>query len=51
MWRMMKLVGHPNVEIYKLDGFDHGSMCHPAFCILIDLIKTTNINPLITSQK
>jgi len=39
MWRMMKLVGHPNVEIYKLDGFDHGSMCHPAFYILIDSIK------------
>lgn len=39
MWRMMKLVGHHNVEIYKLDGFDHGSMCHPAFSILIDTVK------------
>lgn len=34
MWRMMKLVGHPNVAIYKLDGYNHGAMAAPAFHIL-----------------
>ena len=34
MWRMMKLVGHPDVRIYELDGHDHGAMAHPAFHIL-----------------
>lgn len=34
MWRMMKLAGHPDVGIYKLDGYNHGDMCHPAFHIL-----------------
>lgn len=39
MWRMMKLNGHPEVRIYKLDGFNHGDMCHPAFKILKDEAK------------
>lgn len=39
MWRMMKLNGHPYVRIYKLDGYNHGEMCHPAFKILKDEVK------------
>lgn len=39
MWRMMKVVGHPAVEIYELDGFDHGSMAHPAHSILLEYIR------------
>lgn len=39
MWRMMKLNGHPDVRIYKLDGFNHGDMVHPAFKILKDEVK------------
>ncbi|MDO4320185.1 MAG: alpha/beta hydrolase [Bacteroidales bacterium] len=34
MWRMMKLTGHPDVSIYKLDGYDHGAMAGPAHHIL-----------------
>lgn len=34
MWRMMKLAGHPDVEIYKLDGYNHGDMARPAHHIL-----------------
>lgn len=26
MWRMMKLLGHPDVQIFKLDGYNHGQM-------------------------
>lgn len=39
MWRMMKLVGHEDVRIYKLDGFNHGDMGWPAQKILKDEIK------------
>lgn len=35
MWRMMKLVGHPYVKIYKLDGYNHGDMAAPAHHILL----------------
>lgn len=34
MWRMMKLSGHPDVKIFKLDGYDHGGMAAPAHHIL-----------------
>lgn len=44
-YRMMKLVGHPEVYLYELDGFDHGAMATPAFHILLyhvnELTKTT----------
>ncbi|MCM1503051.1 MAG: alpha/beta hydrolase [Bacteroidales bacterium] len=39
MWRMMKLTGHPDTEIYKLDGYDHGAMAAPAFHILKNTIR------------
>lgn len=39
MWRMMKLVGHPDVSIYKLDGYKHGNMPGPAHYILKQTIK------------
>ncbi len=35
MWRMMKLAGHKRTTIFKLEGFDHGSMVDPAFPLLI----------------
>ncbi len=35
MWRMMKLAGHKRTTIYKLEGFNHGSMAEPAFPLLI----------------
>lgn len=34
MWRMMKLAGHSDVSIYKLDGYNHGDMAVPAHHIL-----------------
>ncbi len=36
MWRMMKLTGHPDVKIYKLDGYNHGDMAAPAHHILLN---------------
>lgn len=39
MWRMMKLVGHPDVRIFKIDGHGHGAMSHPGHHILKRQIK------------
>lgn len=33
-WRMLKLVGHKDVSLYEMQGYDHGSMPHPAYHIL-----------------
>lgn len=34
LWRLLRLIGHPDVSIYELDGYDHGSMADPAHHIL-----------------
>lgn len=39
MWRMMRLAGHPDVKIFKLDGYNHGDMATPAHHILIREIE------------
>lgn len=39
LWRMLKLMGHPYVKIYKLDGYDHGAMAEPGHHILKQEIK------------
>jgi acetyl esterase/lipase len=39
LWRMMQIVGHPNTEIYELDGYDHGQMAEPAHPLLICFIE------------
>lgn len=48
-YRMMKLVGHPDVRLYELDGFNHGAMATPAFHILLqyvnELAKKADANP------
>lgn len=33
-WRMLKLVGHPDVTLYEMQGYDHGAMPHPAYHIM-----------------
>ncbi len=35
LWRMLKLVGHTNVALRELDGFNHGEMPEPAFPLLV----------------
>jgi len=39
MWRMMKLVGHPDAGLYELQGFDHGNMAEPAFPLLLRFVE------------
>ncbi|MEQ1830643.1 MAG: alpha/beta hydrolase [Pirellula sp.] len=38
-WRMLKVVGHPNAELYELQGYDHGGMAEPGFPLLLQFIK------------
>jgi alpha/beta hydrolase fold len=40
MWRMMKLAGHKRTRIFKLEGFNHGSMIEPGFTLLIKEVTT-----------
>lgn len=39
MWRMLKVVGHPNVELFELQGYDHGGMAEPGFPLLLQFVK------------
>ena len=39
-WRMLQLVGHKHTKLYEMQGFDHGSMLHPAYHVLKEYIKT-----------
>ncbi|UOB17279.1 alpha/beta hydrolase [Abyssalbus ytuae] len=38
-FRMMKVAGHKDIQIFELDGYGHG-MTYPAFPLLIDFIKS-----------
>jgi acetyl esterase/lipase len=38
-WRMMKLVGHSDVHLLELGGYDHGGMATPAFPLLLRFIR------------
>ncbi|MCQ2203542.1 MAG: alpha/beta hydrolase [Bacteroidales bacterium] len=38
-WRMLKLVGHKDVTLYEMQGFDHGAMPQPAYHVLKEHIK------------
>lgn len=45
LWRMMKLVEHPDTELFELDGFNHGQMAVPAHPLLLRFVRR------ISSQK
>ena len=38
-WRMLKLVGHKDVTLYEMQGYDHGAMARPAYHVLKEHIK------------
>ena len=44
LWRMMKLGGRPDTELYELQGFDHGGMPEPAYPLLLRFIKRLSPN-------
>ena len=38
MWRMMKVVGHPDTRLYEMDGYGH-NMLTPAYPLLIKEVR------------
>jgi hypothetical protein len=44
MMRMMKVAGHNQVNIYELDGNNHGQMKHPAFPLLLREVEALTNN-------
>ena len=51
-WRMLKLVGHKDVTLYEMQGYDHGAMPFPAYKILKDHIRriTAKMTPSLTAH-
>lgn len=39
LWRMFKEVKHPDVELFELQGYDHGGMAEPAFPLLLKFVR------------
>lgn len=39
MWRMMKEVKHPDVDILELEGYNHGGMAVPAHPLLLRFVE------------
>lgn len=39
LWRMLKEVGHEKVELFELEGYDHGQMAGPAHPLLLRFIQ------------
>lgn len=39
LYSILKAVGHKDVTLYELEGFDHGTVCAPACYLAIDWIK------------
>ena len=44
LWRMMKVVGHPDTRIYEMDGYGH-SMTAPAFPLLLKELERISNDP------
>ena len=42
MWRMMKVVGHSDVELYELEGFNHGQMAEAAYPLLVRFVNSAS---------
>ncbi|MBB3209146.1 acetyl esterase/lipase [Rhodopirellula rubra] len=39
LWRMLKVAGDEDVELFELDGFDHGQMANPAHALTIKFVR------------
>jgi acetyl esterase/lipase len=39
LWRMLKEAGHKKVELFELEGYDHGQMAGPAHPLLLRFIQ------------
>jgi acetyl esterase/lipase len=42
LWRMLKLVGHPDFELHEIQGYDHSGMVAPGMPMVLDYLKKRN---------
>ena len=50
-WRMLKVIGHPDVTLHELGGYDHGGMAKPAFPLLLKFVdRVTNKGGDVTTK-
>jgi acetyl esterase/lipase len=40
LWRMLKLVKHPDVTLHELQGYDHGQMAEPSMPLLLRFVES-----------
>ena len=40
LWRMMQVIGHPDTELFELEGYNHGQMAKPAHALLLRFVRT-----------
>lgn len=45
-WRMLKEAGHEHVELFELEGYDHGQMAAPAHPLMLRFIRGLEDSPL-----
>lgn len=43
-WRMLRVAGHPDVQLIELKGCDHAGMAEPAFPHLIEFVRARSGN-------
>jgi acetyl esterase/lipase len=52
LWRMMQVVGHPDTELFELEGFNHGQMAKPAHPLLLRFVRklSSKVEGLASSE-
>ena len=48
-WRMLKEVGHPDVQLLEFQGYDHGGMPAPGFPVMLRFVR--DHSKLVDSKK
>lgn len=43
LYRMLKLVGHPNIELHEIQGTNHGTMVTPGLSMIINYLRSQKI--------
>ncbi|MGE3172367.1 MAG: alpha/beta hydrolase [Planctomycetota bacterium] len=38
-WRMLRVVGHPDVQLREIEGYDHGGMVEPALPLVLEFVR------------
>ncbi len=50
LWRMMQVVGHPDTELFELEGFNHGQMAAPAHPLLLRFVRRISLETAASAR-